>query len=239
MRLLLLLVLVSLVAAAPAQAATPPSSRTLYADGPQGRYLLDGNWLFRLDPTGAGLKAHWERRRSSAGWTAVTVPNVWNLGDPSPASMVGGVGWYRRDFALPGASAALRWAVRFESVNYRSTVWLNGHLLGRNTGAFVPFQLDLKDLARHGTNRLVIRVDSRHSTSDFPVGGVTSTGTPTGGWWNYSGLQREVYLQRIDKVAWDRVVVRPVLPCPTCAATVQARVRLRNVTGSAQRVSVA
>ncbi len=238
LRTLVLLALAALVAAAPARAATKPSSKTLYADGPEGRYLLDGTWLFRLDPTGAGLRAHWERSRSSAGWKPVTVPNVWNNGDPSAASMLGGVGWYRSDFALPSASAALQWAVRFESVNYRSTVWLNGHVLGRNTGAFVPFQFDLKGLARRGTNRLVIRVDSRHSTSDFPVGGFTSGGTPTGGWWNYSGLQREVYLQRVDRVDFEQVVVRPLLPCTTCAARVQAAVTLRNVSGSAQRVSV-
>ena len=40
--------------------------------------------------------------------------------------MIGGVGWYRKDFSLPEASRALEWAVRFESVNYRSRVWLNG-----------------------------------------------------------------------------------------------------------------
>src|SRR5690349_7336091 len=112
LRALLLLALATLVVAAPARAATKPSNRTLYADGAEGRYLLDGTWLFRLDPTRAGLKAHWERSRSSAGWKRVTVPNVWNNGDPSVASMLGGVGWYRRDFALPSASAALDWAVR-------------------------------------------------------------------------------------------------------------------------------
>jgi beta-glucuronidase len=215
-----------------------PSPKTLYADGPEGRYLLDGPWRFRLDPSGVGVKHHWERSSSAAGWKPVTVPNVWNNGDPSAASMLGGVGWYRRDFALPSASAALQWAVRFESVNYRSTVWLNGRLLGRNTGAFVPFQFLLKGLRRGGTNRLVVRVDSRHKTSDFPVGGFTSGGDPTGGWWNYGGLQREVYLQRIDKVAFDQVVVRPVLPCTACSAKIEARVTLRNVSGAAQRVSV-
>ena len=51
---------------------------------------------------------------------------MWNLGDDSPASMIGGVGWYRKDFTVPEASKALEWAVRFESVNYRSRVWLNG-----------------------------------------------------------------------------------------------------------------
>jgi beta-glucuronidase len=233
----LLLVLTVLAGAAPAHAASP-SHKTLYADGPQGRYLLDGTWLFRLDPGGVGLSRHWERGRSTAGWKRVTVPNVWNLGDASNASMIGGVGWYRRDFTLPSSSSALEWAVRFESVNYRAKVWLNGNIVGSNTGAFVPFEFRLNTLKRKGVNRLVVRVDSRHGTTDFPVGGLTSTGTPTGGWWNYSGIQREVYLQRIDTLAWGDVQVRPVLPCSRCAARIDAKVSLVNATGRAQRVTV-
>ena len=66
------------------------------------------------------------------------MPSVWNLGDDSPASMIGGVGWYRKDFTVPEASKALEWAVRFESVNYRSRVWLNGKRVGSNARRLPP-----------------------------------------------------------------------------------------------------
>src|SRR5262249_35263425 len=145
------------------------------------------------------------------------------------------VGWYRKDFTLPSASAALGWAVRFESVNYRARVWLNGHAVGTNTGAYLPFQLTLSKLERKGVNRLVVRVDSRRKPSDLPPGGANSQGVPTGGWWNYSGIQREVYLQRIDTVAIRQVVVRPVLACSTCPARIEARV---TVAGHAPRITV-
>ena len=46
-------------------------------------------------------------------------------------SMGGGIGWYRKDFELPDADSALAWAFRFESVNYRSQVWLNGRRSAR------------------------------------------------------------------------------------------------------------
>ena len=65
--------------------------------------------------------------------------------------MIGGVGWYRKDFSLPEASRALAWAVRFESVNYRSRVWLNGKRVGSNRGAYIPFELRLNGLKRRGT----------------------------------------------------------------------------------------
>ena len=78
------------------------------------------------------------RSTSTSGWTKVKVPNVWNLGDPSNESMSGGIGWYRKDFELPNADSALAWAFRFESVNYRAQIWLNGKPIGENTGAYVP-----------------------------------------------------------------------------------------------------
>ena len=110
-----------LVLPAAARAPTSPTAKTLYQDGPDGRYLLDGDWLFRLDNEDQGDQAalhaqHVDRR---AGRT-VKVPNVWNLGDASNESMSGGIGWYRKDFELPAADSALEWALRFESVNYRT-----------------------------------------------------------------------------------------------------------------------
>jgi len=58
------IVLLALVPAT-ASAADKPSAKTLYADGPEGRYLMDGNWLFKLDNEDAGVKAHWMRQSSS------------------------------------------------------------------------------------------------------------------------------------------------------------------------------
>ena len=200
---------------------------------------MDGTWLFRLDPGNKGLGSGWNRSASTAGWSRVTVPNVWNLGDDSPASMIGGVGWYRKDFSLPDASRALEWAVRFESVNYRSRVWLNGRRVGSNRGAYIPFEFRLNGLKRRGTNRLVIRVDSKRRSTDFPPSGLATNGAPTGGWWNYSGLQREVYLKRLDTVDWKSVRV-------IAAARVRELHReragqgrsLRNVRGSGQSVRI-
>jgi beta-glucuronidase len=233
---LLLPVLALLLLALPggAAAADKPSNKTLYHDGPSGRYLMDGTWLFRLDPGNRGIRSGWNRSRGTAGWARVKVPSVWNLGDDSPASMIGGVGWYRKDFTVPEASRALEWAVRFESVNYRSRVWLNGKRVGSNAGAYIPFELRLRDIKRRGTNRLVIRVDSRHRNTDFPPAGRTADGLPTGGWWNYSGMQREVYLKRLNRVDWKAVRVVPRLR-PT---SVQVRATVQNVKGSAERVRI-
>jgi beta-glucuronidase len=244
--LLLVLAFAAVVAgasAAPAAAAAAADAvtrGTIYQDGPDNRYLLGGEWLFRRDDTGQGLRQSFQRQPSRDGWAPLTVPNAWNVGDYSVASMTGTVAWYRKDFRLPDARARLDWLVRFESVNYRSRVWLNGVPIGRNTGAYLPWDLRIprSALKRKGTNRLVIRVDNRRLRTDFPPSGLTGSGDPAGGWWNYGGILREVYLQRVDRIDITNVVVRPDLPCATCAATVLARVVVRNYGDRTTRVRI-
>jgi beta-glucuronidase len=230
----------AMACAAPALAADGITRGTIYHDGPDNRYLLGGDWLFRLDTAGVGQRRRFQRQATTDGWTRTTVPNAWNVGDNSVASMTGTTGWYRKDFHLPDRRARMDWLVRFESVNYRSTVWLNGTPIGRNTGAYLPWSLRLPHslLRRRGVNRLVIRVDNRRLRTDFPPSGLTGSGDPAGGWWNYGGLLREVYLQRVDRIDVTSVVVRPDLPCRTCAATVLARVTVRNYGDGPSRVNV-
>jgi beta-glucuronidase len=234
-----LLAALACAAPAPAVAATGITRGTIYKDGPDNRYLLGGDWLFRLD-NGQGAQQRFQRQTTSDGWTKTTVPNAWNAGDNSIASMTGTVGWYRRDFRLPDRRSRMDWLVRFESVNYRAQVWLNGRPIGRNTGAYLPWDLRLprRALKRQGTNRLVVRVDNRRLRTDFPPSGLTGSGDPTGGWWNYGGLLREVYLQRVDRVDITSLTVRPELPCPTCTASVLARVVVRNYGNSTTSVRV-
>ena len=233
------LAVASLGALAPAASADVPTRQTLYEDGPDGRYLLGGTWLFRLDPGDDGLRQRLQRRSSTSGWSKLQVPHAWNAGDHSVESMRGTVAWYRKDFTLPQAQSALDWIVRFESVNYRSRVWLNGRPIGENEGAFLPFELGLAGVKRRGTNRLVVRVDNRRNRTSFPPSSNSvTTGLPSGGWWNYGGILREVYVRRVERIDLRDVDVRPELACGTCDARVFVRVRLANLRAGARTVRV-
>jgi beta-glucuronidase len=225
----------SIRAQGPVYTAQPPTRGALYADGQTDRYLLGGAWLYRSDRADVGIAESWWRGVAATdGWSPVAVPNAYNAGDFSSASMNGYVGWYRRDFTLPaGAFPSYvptrfqHWIIRFESVNYHATVWLNGHEIGSHDGAYLPFEFDLRGL-RRGVNRLIVRVDNRLSRVDVPSTAV--------GWWNFGGLLREVYLRAAARADLSQVQVRPTLPCPQCAATVQFRVAVRNVTRARQTV---
>jgi hypothetical protein len=229
--------MLALTAPAGAQSVvSTPTPRTLYKTGPSGRFLMGGTWLFKLDNHQSGPQLD----AGTAGWKQVKVPNAWNAGDDSAQSFLGGVGWYRKDFRFPKAGKAASWVVRFESVNYRSKIWLNGRPIGKNRGAYLPFEIRLPAgvIKRGRVNRLVIRVDSRRKQTDFPPSGLSIVGKPTGGWWNYGGLLREVYLRKINDIDFNTVVVRPDLPCATCSASVTYRVTVRNYGNKPRRVRV-
>ena len=228
MRRFLALALLALLApAAHAQEApvTTPAPGALYEDGHAGRYLVDGPWEFR--------------KTTAEPWTQVTIPHAWNATDMSDQSMRGSVGWYRKRFRLPsGSPRGAKWLVRFESVNLRANVYLNGRLLARHEGAYLPFEVELSN-ARRGVNELTVRVDSRRTTTTLPPIRNLPNGRPSGGWWNYSGILREVYLRRVDRVDLENVLARPALKCRTCSGALILRARLVNHTRRRQKVRVA
>ncbi len=219
-----------------AAAADVPSAGAVYGNGPSGRYTLDGTWYRRSDPRDRGIRAGFPRVRSVSGWQAVTIPDAANATDQSPRSYLGGVHWYRKDFEPPSGSVT-NWVLRFESVNYRATVWLNGRRLGRHTGGYLPFEIQARGV-RRGTNRLVVRVDSRRTEQAIPPLGVRDGGKYVGGWWNYAGILREVYLRRVDTFDFANVETRPRLDCPTCDARVYVRAVVANMVGVPARAQV-
>lgn len=217
--------------------ATPPSKGALMSDGPDNRYQLGGTWLYRADPTNAGISGGWYRYNlATTGWSQVTMPNSYNAGNLSSASFAGSVGWYRRDFTLPQDAFASyvpkwaqHWVLQFESVNYSATVWLNGHKLGTHEGAYLPFEFTMKYL-RTGVNQLIVRVDDRLNGGTFPHSG--------GGWWNYGGILDAVYMRPVSGSEIDNIQIHTVLTSPTGSATIQEQATVRNLAGRTEAVSL-
>src|SRR5688572_2481600 len=71
-------------------------------------------------------------------WRSVDLPHDWSIEGPfsqewasGTGFLPGGIGWYRKTFQLPSASAGSKVFIYFDGVYKNSEVWLNGHLLGR------------------------------------------------------------------------------------------------------------
>ena len=220
----------------PGPAVEPPERRTLIHDGQAGRLLLGGTWYFRLDDRREGARRGFAHRRSLRGWQPVRVPHNWNGADT--VLNRSSHGWYRREIVLPGGPRRRRalWIARFEGASHHATVYLNGREIGRHSGGYTPFEVDLRGL-RRGRNRLVVRLSTLRAPTDLTHWRrALVNGYGTGGWWNFGGLSREVYVRPVRGLDVERVSVLPRLRCTRCRARIEVRSLVRNAGRRARRV---
>lgn len=203
-------------AALPRPVHGPPP--TIHA-GPEGRVLLRRAWGYRTDPLDVGLAQGWQ----SGGFEARRVsvphsPNARGITGPDGArNFEGGLGWYRKAFRVRRTG---RYAIRFESVHHRASVWVNGRRVGGHVGAYLPFEVR-PVLPAGRRNRLVVRVDWR-----FPI--EQKRAAWHRGWFNYGGLHREVSVRLLGPSELEAPNLQTTLARGDQAASVAVAVRVHN-----------
>jgi beta-glucuronidase len=219
-----------------------PGGKPLIREGQVNRQLLGGTWYFRRDDSFVGEDEGWYAQDDLAGWSPITVPHNWNATDTTENRPT--IGWYRKELTVPRSKGTAKerarqfWKVRFEGNNYRSKLWLNGRRLGAVYTGYFPFEVTLKNLKK-GRNTLVVEVSSLRSNSDLTHWRPAAyNGYGTGGWWNFGGILREVYMRHVDTVDVEDVHVLPRLRRVRGAAKVEVRTTVRNFTKRDRDVSL-
>lgn len=148
---------------------------------------VDGLWRFAPDcyANGNELGFH-EIDHDDRFWKETPVPACFETSMPD-IDCYEGMAWYRKRLSVPPEWRGQRIVLRFEGVNYRTRVWLNGKLVGENYDGFLPFEFEIQDhVLWDNENFLAISVDNSHHEGDVPGMHV--------GWRNYGGILREVSL---------------------------------------------
>jgi beta-galactosidase len=120
------------------------------------------------------------------------------LGRKYPATSVG---WYRRVFDLRAEDAGKRITIEFDGAYREAMVVFNGFYIGRHSGGYDPFTLDVTDFAYLGQrNVLLVRVDATQSDGWFYEG---------------AGIYRHVWLVKTNPLhvkQWGTLVKSQVRP---------------------------
>lgn len=130
------------------------------------------DWRIDTDPMNDGV---------ARGWAAAVSPTAKHTVVPSIIQQTfpeyHGVAFYWNAFTSTLAVGERdRLLLRFEGVDYKATVWLNGVLLGENEGGEVPFSFDVTDAVKRGAeNLLAVRVVN---PTDKDVDGLNITNVP-------------------------------------------------------------
>lgn len=180
--------------------------------------LLDGIWEFQLDPDGVGEARDWQV--SLPNPEPMAVPSSFNelIRNPDFRDYVGDM-WYLRRFVVPYGWTGQRVVLRFGSVHYRATVWVNGVKLGEHEGGHLPFEIDASRVVRPGEeNTVAVRVSNVLTWSSVPPG--YEVRVPGSGrraleyffdFYNYAGIHRSVHLYTTGHTFVEDIVIRTFL----------------------------
>ncbi len=195
----------------------PSAPHSVAYGGPEGRIPVTGPWVLRSDKQFRGVSKGWPK--GAFAGSEVTVPNSPNAkritGAAGLDSFRGSAGWYRTTITVPADGP---YALRFESVNHKATVWVDGKELGTHLGTYLPFEEPVQLTA--GAHTLVVRADWRN-----PARLKREAWHRT--WFNFGGINREVTLRPLGKSDITAPVVRTRLQ-PGGGALVDVQVHLRN-----------
>ncbi|HVT80244.1 MAG TPA: glycoside hydrolase family 2 TIM barrel-domain containing protein [Phycisphaerae bacterium] len=153
MRRLLVPALLLLLSPLPllAQATAPAADPRLHVP------LLD-NWKFYKGSAPGAEAATF----ADANWQSVSIPHTWNNmdGQDGGNNYFKGDGWYRRHITVDDSMKGKQLFLRFEAINRKADIYVNGTLLGSHAGGNAAICLDATKLLHPGDNLLAIKANN-------------------------------------------------------------------------------
>jgi beta-galactosidase len=158
-------------------------------------YDFDLDWKFVLvnadgvtDPTGQYASAY-QPGFDDSGWQALDLPHDWSIhlnpvptGNSGDGFYQGGLGWYRKTFALPSHMTGKRIWLEFDGVYSNAQVYVNGQFLGGHPYAYTGFGFDLTGKVHtDGSTPNVVAVQATNQV-------------PSSRWYPGSGIYRNAHL---------------------------------------------
>ncbi|WP_323845957.1 glycoside hydrolase family 2 TIM barrel-domain containing protein [Microbulbifer magnicolonia] len=156
-----------------------------------GAESLNDGWLFALSD-----EPYQKLIDQPPQWRHVSIPHTWNAEDTvdEEPGYHRGSGWYRRQLNLE-MRAGEKFFLKFEAVNQRADVFVNGQHVGSHSGGYTAFVIDITDaLRRDGRNLLWVKADNRHNPAIAPLKGDFNF---------YGGIYRDVWLLRKQNSHFD------------------------------------
>ncbi len=165
----------------------------------RGFISLDGLWKFRFDPQGKGTEEKWFEGFESD--EKMPVPGTFaDLYTEAERRDYCGDFWYETGWYMEDPGEREVW-LRFGSITHRGDVYVNGRYVGSHEGGFTPAVFNITDYVKpNNRNCLSVKVNNELNETSMPCGAVKTLrdgrkiAQPYFDFFNYSGIQRSVYI---------------------------------------------
>lgn len=159
---------------------------------------LNGSWDFEFDSLDQGMNGNWFEGKKTFSHK-IRVPFPWG----SPLSGVpdaADIAWYKRSIKVPANWQGSKIFITVGASDWETSVWLDGKLLGKHQGGYMPFSFDLTSLIKPGQDQsLVIRADDKRRA--FTLYGKQGYGNARGIWQTvYLESRGNTYIDQIQSI---------------------------------------
>jgi len=159
------------------------------------RTCIDNKWRFALGDFPAAIQTQFD----DSTWRALDLPHDWSIeATPHPdhpaeaggGFFPGGLGWYRKQLAIPSDLGDQRVLIEFDGVYMNSEVWCNGTFCGIRPYGYSSFCYDITTHIRAGETAVIaVRVDNARQMNSR--------------WYSGSGIYRHVWLTIASPIRVD------------------------------------
>lgn len=202
----------------------------------QRKILFDEGWRFHRGDIASAEQVNF----NDNSWRNIDLPHDWSIedlpGTQSPFNpnaingvsvgfTTGGIGWYRKTFALPVNQQNKRISILFDGVYMNADVWINGVHLGNHPYGYTSFYYDITDkIKKNEKNIIAVQVKNEGANSR---------------WYAGSGINRHVWLIETNPIhvaQWGTYITTPEVSVSSAKVNIQTKVK--NETGVSATITL-
>lgn len=153
------------------------------------------DWKFHLGDIANGN----DPSLNDENWRQLNLPHDWSIegefskdnpATPGGGALPGGIGWYRKTFFVSENDKEKLFFIDFDGIYRNSEVWINGIYLGKRPYGYSSFRYELTPYIKFGEKNIIaVKVDNSLQ--------------PNSRWYSGSGIYRNVWLIKTNKVFVD------------------------------------
>ena len=166
---------------------------------------LNGEWSYIVDPMNNGLPESSFFGGFPKNKTQITgmelieynfetaakiqIPGAWNAADEKLFFYRGPVWLYKKFKYSPKKESLTH--LYIEGSNFTTRIFINGSIVGKFEGGYVPFNFEISKHLKDGENILLVQTDNTLNESSVP--------TQKTDWWPWGGIVGDVYIVETPK----------------------------------------
>ncbi|MDC1110488.1 glycoside hydrolase family 2 TIM barrel-domain containing protein [Gammaproteobacteria bacterium] len=166
---------------------------------------LNGEWSYIIDPMNNGLPESSffggfpKNKTQKTGMelieynfetaAKIQIPGAWNAADEKLFFYRGPVWLYKKFKYSPNKESLTH--LYIEGSNFTTRIFINGSIVGKFEGGYVPFNFEISDHLKDGDNILLVQTDNSLNKSSVP--------TQKTDWWPWGGIVGDVYIVETPK----------------------------------------